>query len=47
MNPQQETLPRAEAQKDRGAPAKDAPPAEPPRGETPATDHRFRDWALI
>jgi hypothetical protein len=47
MNPQQETLPRVDAQKDRGAPVKDAPPAEPPRGETPEADHRFRDWALI
>jgi hypothetical protein len=47
MNPTTEPLPRADAQKDRGAPAKDAPPAEQPRGETPETDHRFRDWALI
>lgn len=47
MNPTTEQLPRAEAQKDRGVPAKEAPPAEPPRGEAPETDHRFRDWALI
>ena len=47
MNPTTEPLPRPEAQKDRSTPVKDAAPAEPPRGETPATDHRFRDWALI
>jgi hypothetical protein len=47
MNPTTEPLPRPEAQKDRTAPGKDAPPAEPPRSETPETDQRFRDWALI
>jgi hypothetical protein len=47
MNPTTETLPRPEAQKDRSLPAKDAPQAEPLRGETSESDHRFRDWALI
>jgi hypothetical protein len=47
MTPKTESLPRPEAREDRGAPAKDASPAEPPRRDPPEADQRFRDWALI